>query len=303
MEKEKSTFRSDEKFTIIIDFDKEAKRPSRIFQSMADLINAFEALDHALVKSIDNKIETLLVLEDVEKGSLKTIVRNVLKGIPDSAIEDLDLKKVIGHYLVKVKYIILRSTENKISLTDGKVVEDIEYELIKEAKDTGVDRLPYYVPVTKKLITSSLIEITESLNNLDKKDSVIFDSSAGRATFNLDINLNIEELEELITTENLVSTTKMILKVKKPDYLGDSQWNFKHGEHPINAKIEDSKWLKDFQEGNIELRPQDSLTCMVEVAVKYDENSEVISTTHIIKKVIKVHNKGKLNDNQNKLDF
>jgi hypothetical protein len=33
---------------------------------------------------------------------------------------------------------------------------------------------------------------------------------------------------------------QMILAVKKPDYLGDSKWDLRHGRRSIAAKIEDS---------------------------------------------------------------
>ena len=75
-------------FSIIIDFDKKSPNPSRVFEAMSLLIKSFEQLDRDLVKHLDNKIEPVLILEDVEKGSLKTILANVLKGIPDEAIEE-----------------------------------------------------------------------------------------------------------------------------------------------------------------------------------------------------------------------
>ena len=81
----------------------------------------------------------------------------------------------------------------------------------------------------------------------------------------------------------------MILKVKKPDYLGDSKWLFKHGNGTISAKITDQQWLNDFQNRKIDVRPQDSLVCVVKIIVKYDYNYEVISTTHEVTEVTKIN--------------
>lgn len=276
-------------FSIIIDFDKKALNPSRVFKSMASLIESFEQFDKDLVKHIDNKIETVLILEDIEKGSLKTILANALRKVPDNAIQDGDYKKIIGHYLLKAKYITLNILEGKTLLTDASEIEAIEMELKKAANETGIDQVPTYVPTNKKTIIKNIDSINKSLDILSETDKVSYESEFGNASFNLELKIDVESMEDLITEEELTSNSKMILKVKKPDYLGDSQWSFKHGTGSISAKITDQKWLNDFQDRKIDVRPQDSLVCMVKITVKYDYNYEVISTTHEVIEVIKIN--------------
>ncbi|MBV6473963.1 MAG: hypothetical protein JPMHGGIA_02261 [Saprospiraceae bacterium] len=289
-----------EKFEIEIDFNKNTPNPSRIFKSMASIIEAFEELDKNLVNHIDSKIDTILVLEDIEKGSLKSVLRNIISGIPDDALKDLDIKKLIGHYLLKTKYIILKKLEDRVLLTDGNVIEEIEFEIIEEAKNTGISKLPYYVPVTKKTLIENIKGITDSVENLQEGDSVIYKSEEGTASFNMSFSLDIELMEALITKESIVSHSKMILKVKKPDYLGDSMWVFKHGVHTINAKIEDLNWLQNYQSGDIDIRPQDSLVCDVEIVAKYDHDNNLIEVTYTIQKVRSISSK-RANENKETL--
>ncbi len=77
----------------------------------------------------------------------------------------------------------------------------------------------------------------------------------------------------------------MILKVMKPDYLGESMWEFKHETKSFPAKILDIQWLKDFQRRKFEIRPGDSIRAHVEVATKYDYNGEVVSVYYTLLKV------------------
>jgi len=276
-------------FSIIIDFDKGAPNPSRIFSAMSMLIQSFEAFDKDLVSHIGNNIDTVMVLEDIEIGSLKTWLAQVIKKIPDSAIEDLDWKKAIGHYLVKGKYILLNNLEGKVTLTDGnKEIEVIEMELIKAANETGVDQLPTYVPTSKKSIISHIDQITKAVEPLTGNDKVSFESSDGNATFNIDFFIDVESMEDLMVAETIVSENTMILKVKRPDYLGDSKWSFKHGSETISAKIMHREWLIDFQRRKIDVRPQDSLVCRVQITVKYDDRFEVLSKSYDIIEVIKI---------------
>jgi hypothetical protein len=76
-----------------IDFKRGEGNPRRVFDSASELIAAFETLDEALVGSVDSKIKTLMVLEDIEGGSIKVWLRNVLNRIPDEGLKDLDWKK------------------------------------------------------------------------------------------------------------------------------------------------------------------------------------------------------------------
>ena len=58
-------------FAIIMDFKKSEGSPTRVFTAATDLIEAFQAIDKVLVRSVDSNITPLMMLEDVEVGSLK----------------------------------------------------------------------------------------------------------------------------------------------------------------------------------------------------------------------------------------
>ncbi len=77
----------------------------------------------------------------------------------------------------------------------------------------------------------------------------------------------------------------MILKVKKPDFLGESMWDFRYEGKKLPAKLLDDAWLKSFRNGEVTLHPGDALKGMVEVETKYGIEREVIATHHNIVKV------------------
>lgn len=258
---------------ITIDYDKESPNPSRVFESMSNIIKSFEGIDKRLVKSIDSNIDTVLMLEDIEVGSLKSVLRNFIESIPDDSIANLEWKKAVGHYLVRAKYIMLNLLENKALITDGREIDIIEMELMEAAKEGGLDKMPYYVPVTKKSIITSIKEINNATKPLNDKDSATLETPLGdKATFNIRMKVDADKLEDYITNQTLVSESKMILKVKKADFLGESQWEFKHGESTIYAKILNREWLNKYQiHKTVKVEPQDALVCRVKTSVKYGE--------------------------------
>jgi len=96
-----------EDFCIHIEFDPTAPNPERIFESIAKLIKSFQEIDCHLINCVDTNIEPILVLEDIEKGSIKVWIAQILKELPDHALADGDWKKVLGKFLVQGKHSFL----------------------------------------------------------------------------------------------------------------------------------------------------------------------------------------------------
>ena len=276
-------------FCITIDFDKKSENPARVFQTMTELIHAFQRFDSNLIRGLDAKLEPNILLEDVETGSLKTWLSSILKGIPDEAIKSGDWKQLIGHYLVRAKYIVVNKLDGKTSITDGKVIEDIQYELVEEAKKTDVKLLPHYEPLPLPKLIRSIEEINSSLSHLNENDKASFESKNDeKASFNLSLDFSPETIEDLLTKESLSNESTMILKVKKPDYLGTSMWEFKHNNKSLPAKIIHETWLIQFQQRKIDIRPGDSVRAKVNTIVKYGHDNNVIGVSYEITEVLEV---------------
>lgn len=276
-------------FCLEIDYQKGSANPSRVFRAMTELIETVQQIDLALIGSIDNKIQPVLLLEDIESGSVRAWLRNVLEKIDDGAIKDMDWKKQVGAYLVKGKYVLIDFLKNKTEITDKKQLYELQGKLLKLAEETEVRNFPAYSQITTQKLIQGIDLLNKSLAHLDKKDSVKYISDEGETKFNLDFNFVPEQIEDLLTKEKLESTSEMILKVKKPDYLGDSRWELKH-DKVILAKILHKEWLEDFQNRKIDIRPGDSLKAKVRIVVKYGFDNEVIGMNHEILEVIKVMN-------------
>lgn len=275
-------------FCIEIDFDKNSENPSRIFQSMSNLIDTFQDIDGILIKSIDSKLETSLMLEDIEAGSLKTWLINTLNVVDDDALKNIDWKPLIGQYLIKGKYIILNKLKGKTTITDRKDIQEIQQELLEYAEKTNVRQIPTYSPISPKEVVTSIEKIITALEPLSKKDKASYIIPEGATPFNLDFYISPEAIEELITKEELESRCTMIMKVKKPDYLGESRWEFMFDNHIINVKITDQEWLKEFQNREKDVRPGDSIRAEVVVRTKYGYDLSVIGIYYEAIKILEV---------------
>ena len=277
----------DADFAILIDFKKGDGSPTRVFTAATDLIEAFQAIDKVLVKSVDSNITPLMMHEDVEIGSLKIWLRNALQSTDDQALKDLDWRPAVGKYLVRAKHIVMSWIDDD---STPKSLPDLRKNLQKLASETEVRRLPEYSPPDPAGLIEAVQRIQTAKDILLPEDRA-FIESASEGSLEIDISVRIEpdQLSEMATKEIIQTPpAQMILAVKRPDYLGASKWDFRLGKRAISARIEHDDFLSEFQGRQQDVRPGDALRCMVAVETRYGFDNEVISETYIVTEVAEV---------------
>lgn len=272
-------------FYIKIDFEKGSRNPSRIFTTMSNLIETFQIIDAEFAKSIDTKITSVLLLEDIESGSLKSFFKSLLESIDDNALKAGDWKKIVGAYLLRVKHKLLEFLEDKDKVENRIQIEVLQKDILQLAEETDVRGLPGYAPIPLDRLLYSIGRLSNSVKSLNEKDDAKYISDEGTVSINKDFDYDPETVEDLLTKEMLSNKNEMILKVKKPDYLGESMWDFKHGDRAIQAKIIDTNWLKDFHLRKFDIRPGDSLRAIVDTQIKYGFSGEVVAIHNFITEI------------------
>jgi len=91
-----------------------------------------------------------------------------------------------------------------------------------------------------------------------------------------------------MTKETVFKQGEKILRIKKADYLGESMWDFKHGQLTIQASIFDKGWLADFQSGKIKILPGDALRAIVGEYYRFDQNNNLIGLHYRIERIAEI---------------
>ncbi len=272
-------------FGIEIDFQPGSDAPSRVFRAMTALIEAFETVDRELVNSIA-RVQPILLLEDIEAGSIKTWLRTQLESLDDQVLKSGDWKKLVGIYLVKAKYIVIDFLGGRSTISSKDEIEVLQSRLLRAAEETNVLAIPTYRPIPIDRVADSIRLIGQATQALKQTDAAKFLSEQGNADFNLGFSINPESFDALITRETITNKSVMILKVKKPDFLGESMWEFKYENRTIEAKFLDLVWLQRFRERAVTLQPGDAIKALVETEVRYSFEGDVIFSMH---KILEVH--------------
>ncbi len=275
-------------FCIRIDFEKGSESPSRVFRAMSELIETFQAIDVALIHSISTKIEPIAIIEDIETGSLKAFLSTLLKAVDDDALKKLDWKTAVGKYLVKSKYFIIDFMEGKSKISSKNEIEQLEQRIFDCAVETDVKSIPAYTPVKRMKLLQNIERIASATSILDKSDCAVFITLENEIKINASFDVLPEDIEELMTKETLSSSSEVILKVKRPDYLGESRWEFRLGTSKMDVKILDSEWLIDFHSRKFDIRPGDSLRGELKTELKFGYDQELIWKNHFFTKIIEI---------------
>lgn len=273
-------------FAIYIKFDKGAPRPQRVFQAADAMIQALQRVDKALCAAIDTNIEPVMVLEEIEAGSLKIWLRDILNVTDDDALKTLDWKPAIGRYLVRAKYAYIQWANKK---EPGTLI-DLARNIRSIAAETDVKHLPDYAPPSIRELADTLREIDEAKSYLTSNDEMSYIAADGEgkavADFDLSVNWSPDELIELAIKERAkFENMPMTLIIKRPDYLGTSMWDFRHGRQAISAKIADTDWLTRFHGRKIDVRPGDALKCLVTIERGYGHDNELVKETIVVTKI------------------
>lgn len=277
-----------EEFEIRIEFQRGAGDPTRVFRSMAGLIESVQRLDVHLAQMIGASVRTTLVLQDVEASSLKSRLRSIVETVPDEALQAGEVKKLIGHFLLKGKHKILDWCNERREISDRAVVKRLEGELHQLALETDIKQLPAYAPIGTPTLLADIVAVNAALVPLENNDDATFKSNDGASRYNPHLIVSEDVIREIVTRERLSSTGERILKVKKPDYLGTSKWGFRYGNHMIEAKITDFAWLTRFQNNEEHVHPGDSLRVMLFEEVSYGYDNEVVHTEYEVNQVLGV---------------
>lgn len=279
-------------YEIKLTFDFNTENPSRLFQSFAKIIEGISSYDSIIAKSINSNILSKIILDDIEKGSLIAKLMNELTFNEDEKFDTIENNEDIENYIEECRNLGLKFIE------DGKVdVEDLEKlseNLDFIAKNNNIKNTFNYESV-------DILELAKSLNDVSNSTKQLYDEekysvkSKKSEEIQIDKNsqkIDIDKVEEALTEELIENEREGFYKIKKPDFLGDSQWDFKFGNKKVLAKILDEDWLEDFHSGKIVVVPGDSLKVKIKQTSRFNRNGYLISDKIEIIEVLEIkHNK------------
>lgn len=270
-----------------IDYDESASSAAHAFEIAAELIRSLEDLDELLTQTISAQLTTALIVEDLKKSSVKIFLRNVIKKLPDEALRDGDVKKLVGHFLLKGKYAAIKWLDQ--TEDDPRRLEDLTDEIAYLAKQTDLRQLPDYPPTNQSRLAQPLDRFQEAKRKFKPSEALTI--TLGKEEYSVDLNqcwVPSERINAKDETKELKSEQDQFLVIAKPDFVGQAKWNFRHGKKSVSYNIVDEEWLESFKAGKYPLKPGDALRVRIRIVHLYDGKGDLIESSEEIIKVFSV---------------
>lgn len=231
-----------------------------VLSGATQMIAALDAMDRALLSSVNSELEPVSILNDVQHSSLKILLARALRQVPDDAIHDLDWRKWVGGILLKGKHVLLSRLD-----ADAPALAAAIEELKPDYQ--AAPGLIGYSPPTVAQVREAMNAVTLARRML-AGSAVIVQSEYGDITIPEAPAQADESPPE--TVEQVTNHGREWLKVRYPDMLGNAQWTVQRGGRAVRVTILHQAWLDAYHRREVHLLPGDALDCEYEETVGYD---------------------------------
>lgn len=277
-----------DKYELRLDFVPDSSDPSRVFHSMGGVIDSFNRFDRDFLSTLDLMASCDLLLHDIERGSLRAILRWILK-LPDKeALRDGDWNKLLGRAIDDAREYFLGKLEERPLLETKEQIVDIQKNLVLIGGQLPVGLLPVPAPLSLARILGTIQSFEESTRMLIHGDTIQYHSEYRVRQVCTSVRVSPDLQAELLDAVPITNVSTCILPVKKPDFLSESQWELYQGKRVIRAKILDHEWLVRYHDNSIELRPGDALKARLEVTMFQSKEGEIVGERYAILKILEV---------------
>lgn len=267
----------------------ENKNAIEAFNQIVKFYEVLNDFDKAVVRNIGQNFISEYQLEDVEFSSIKTKLSQILKSIPDELIKDFQVKKAIGFLLVKVKYWLIKLLADEKEISSKEQIQKITEKVNDEIKEIGNTYQIMVTQVNNYIILNAADDLAKEANALKEKELLEYKSKAGNTFIQKNIFINKPKILSELGQRTIVNETTEILKIKKVDMLsGEAKWDFLQGKKILHAKMLDKKWLDDFHNRQVTIKPEDALMVTLRTTHTYNPNFDDKKTDCEVIKVLSV---------------
>lgn len=280
-------------FAIEIDFKPGESDPTRIFRAAIALIQEFSEFDREIARGIDSRLTSTLLLEEVEEGSIKIWLRTALRAIDDDSLKSGDWKKIVGYFLFEAKYKLLRylEAEGAQVTEDASGLEVLRSELTVEAQKLDLGTIPIPTIPPRSFFIIQIVQISSAMQTLRQDETVVLEGPRGeRVNVSRSLRMTQDDVERLTVAQAPSYDSEVVLPVKKPDFIGESRWEFILANHAIEAKMLDFDWLEQFRKQRVPLLPGSMLRVTLRQSISVGFDQERLGTRYFIIKVHEVIN-------------
>lgn len=247
------------------------KNPAEAFAQISKMYEKLLSIDEQILYNIlpDAKIEYQLV--DLEYGSIKSRINQILKSVPDDILKDIaNPGKLFGHLLVYIKHRLIKATETN-EIQSKRELEKVTKDINDEIRKLSSERL-IILEVNNYFVLNAVNDLIIEARKLKKTEAYEYKSTAGNAKIGNTSSVNMAKLLFELGGQTFEQQRIETLKLKSIDLLSDrASWKLIRQGKQIEVKIMDKEWLESYHNREVVIQPNDYLK--LDLKIIYSTNS------------------------------
>ncbi|RYG66758.1 hypothetical protein EON80_14830 [bacterium] len=271
-------------FSITLGYQPGEGSPSRLFFALGDLIESFQQLDETLAKGLVGEVEPLVVLDGVCAEPFRIRLHQRLES--DGEFENEALGKAAS-YLMSCRRAVLGFIASNDQVTEPKLRE-LETQLMELAAKPHGKRDMFKRCAVRRALLESMRSLSQALVPLEPGDNAFYSEDGMTIPLNPKFSISENTVHALTTIDKRSVRSRMPLKVRRANFIGEAKWQFQIGEVSHDVVMGDRSWLASYQKGEIKLLPGDSIQADVLMETEYCHDVEADRTSYTILKVVDV---------------
>lgn len=277
-----------ETFQLYIDYSHEQPDAARVFVAMGGLLQALADLDRSLARAVAEDAEVTYTLAGIEAASLLSIPEVCVRLARGERLGVRVPGGAVLQYLGRARDAVMGFLCARETVHTPDELAELQHTLRDIAAEEHVDETLEFTPPSDESILGHLQQLGAAQEPLAPDDRLEYRSRRVTVTAETRFTLSDERIAELRTARAEEGTGVEVLVVKKPDYLGNSKWQFRADNRMVEAAVNDTRWLRRFQAREVDLRPGDAIRARVQRTVRLARDGKVVAETVTVQQVLDV---------------
>ena len=284
-----------------LQYNPEKDRLFNSFYVMSHFLEAQEKSSNLILSILDTNSVAYQQLDFIQKGSLIVKIYDILKSLNDEEIRDKGWVYIGREVIIAAKNAVIEYISKKEEINNKTDIENIKDAIIENTKQKIPSDQTLLLESAGNGVIASYVDISlEPYKKLSQTQEIFYTNPDGKTIkINKSCSFNTSSVEEDLSFVETIKNVQLILLVKKPDYIGESQWDFQMvsggNAYQLQGKILNKEWLEGFQNSDLPYKdmplPKDALKVIADLKIvkksEKDKNPKVTCQIHKILGVLK----------------
>ena len=277
-------------YELYISYDPDTDSLPASLEFLSKVVSNHSKADRLLADCLGVGLKPKIVLDDIQKSSIRLFIKNVVLNTKEDQIQDKGFKAFFNQFLVEARKPFLKYASNNDTLEDRGDLTGLRNDVAQIATDNNLDPVPIE-SMSDESIAKCLSDYSVPAGlgkEQEYKAICVEEEFSVRRTF----KVTSEQISEVVSAgEHTLKNQTVYLKPKTAVYEGEGMWDFHvpNSRATVHGKILDETWLGRFQRG--ELSPDEYpfpgtvLRARADIVVRMDESNFKRSETYHIHEI------------------